>query len=474
MRLKNGQIRPRFPTRLATIAQVRQAASVAMGLKACHGEAWRSLRRIALFLLVWLCCATASASESSFVETGTGDLLELRVSQGRGSGPLFLWLDNQYAETERPREIAGKLADAGATVWQVDLLDDLFLERSAEAIRSIDGEPVADLIAAALESGIGPVVLVACDRMAAPLLRGMRAWQQRSGDASQLAGAILFFPNLYRGTPIAGEAPELLGIVSGTNLPVMIVQPALGSNRSRLDELVGTLRKAGSQAYTMIVEDVRDYYLLRTETPEAESFDSMRGPVPPEIEKAIAETPERMLSAARLLALGPGPAAPVDIVLDEDEPVAPAYGLVERQGQPAPDFALDDTRGEHHRLADSLGRVTLVNFWATWCPPCVHEIPSMNRLAGAYDPVDFAIVSINFKESPEHILKFMERVEVDFPVLVDADGAVSGEWGVFAFPSSFILDHEGRVRYSVNTAIEWDVKETHSVIDALLQERGVQ
>lgn len=449
--------------------QVRPATR--FGVRVRAASAWRFLGRNILFLLILLGCASVGAGERPVVETRSGDLLELRVSGTAGEGPLFVWIDNQYAETERPREIAGKLAQAGATVWQVDLLDDLFLERTAEAIRSIDGEPVAELIAAALDSGLGPVVLVACDRMAAPLLRGMRAWQQRGEDAPRLAGAILFFPNLYRGTPIAGEPPELLGIVAATNMPVMIVQPALGSNRSRLDELIGTLRDAGSQTYAMVIEDVRDYYLLRTETPETESFDSMRGPVPPEIERAIAQTPERMLSAARLLALGPRPAAAVDIVLDEDEPVLPAYGLIERQALPAPDFALDDARGQHHRLADSLGRVTLVNFWATWCPPCVHEIPSMNRLAGAYDPADFAIVSINFKESPQHILEFMERVEVDFPVLVDADGAVSGEWGVFAFPSSFILDHEGLVRYSVNTAIEWDAEEVYAVIEALLAER---
>ena len=428
------------------------------------------LGRVVLWCVTGLWCLSAVAADR-VVETASGEPLEVRVTAGHGPGPLFVWLDNQYAETRRPREIATQLAATGATVWQVDLLDSLFLERTAEAIRGIDGEPVADLIDAALASGLSPVVLVACDRMAAPALRGMRAWQQRAPDPALVAGAILFFPNLYRGTPIAGEPPELLGIVSATNMPVMIVQPALGANRSRLGELVASLRTGGGQVYTMIIDAVRDYYLLRTDRPESEDFGAMRGPVPPEIELAIAQTPERMLAAARLLALGPRPEAPVDIQLDEDQPVLPAYGLIERQALSAPDFALDDARGQPHRLADSLGRVTLVNFWATWCPPCVHEIPSMNRLAGAYDPADFAIVSINFKESPAHILAFMERVAVDFPVLMDADGRVSGQWGVFAFPSSFILDHAGRVRYSVNTAIEWDAEEVHRVIDLLLEER---
>jgi peroxiredoxin len=94
----------------------------------------------------------------------------------------------------------------------------------------------------------------------------------------------------------------------------------------------------------------------------------------------------------------------------------------------------------------------------------------MNRLAAAYDDKEFGIVSINFKEDPEHVLAFLKRVNVDFPVLLDHDGAVSARWKVFAFPSTFLLDQKGNVRYSVNTAIEWDNEEVKTVIEGLLQE----
>lgn len=93
----------------------------------------------------------------------------------------------------------------------------------------------------------------------------------------------------------------------------------------------------------------------------------------------------------------------------------------------------------------------------------------MNRLAGAYSEDEFAIVSINFREDPQHIRDFMKRVEVDFPVLMDHDGRVSRDWGVFAFPSSFIVDRNGAVRYSVNAAIEWDTDAVREVIERLRQ-----
>lgn len=94
----------------------------------------------------------------------------------------------------------------------------------------------------------------------------------------------------------------------------------------------------------------------------------------------------------------------------------------------------------------------------------------MNRLAARFSPGDFRIVSVNFREGAEQVLGFMRRVHVDFPVLLDDDGRVSGDWQVFAFPSSFLVDRAGRVRYSVNNAIAWDDPEAVAVIEALVAE----
>lgn len=94
----------------------------------------------------------------------------------------------------------------------------------------------------------------------------------------------------------------------------------------------------------------------------------------------------------------------------------------------------------------------------------------MNRLAAGYDAADFRIVSVNFQESQDTIRNFMQQVHVEFPVLLDVDGAVSRDWRVFAFPSSFLVDRGGRVRYSVNSAIPWDEPAVIETIDALVAE----
>ena len=424
------------------------------------------LIRLAFITLLSLLLVARARADFS-LDVGTGDHLEVNVWGPDEKGPLFIWLLNQYGERGRADSLAWRLSARGATVWRVDLLESLLLERTADAIRNVEGGPLAALIKHATQTSRRPIVLVACDRMAVPLLRGLRTWQEQGGDNADVAGAVLFFPNLYRGTPVAGEAPEMLGIVDATNMPVMVMQPSLGTNRGRMDELLAALRSSGGSAYAWLVPEVRDYYLMQVEKPVSESLQAMAGPVPLPVEQAIRATPDQLMKAARLLASSPRPAGPAPVKLDEDKPVAPAYGLIKRPARPAPDLALTDAQGKAHTLADRHGRITLVNFWATWCPPCVHEIPSMNRLAASYDPKEFAIISVNFKEDHDHVRAFMNKVAVDFPVLMDVDGAASARWRVFAFPSSFILDRQGRIRYSVNTAIEWDTAEVRAVIDRL-------
>lgn len=440
----------------------------------------RIINFLALLLIVF--CLPAQAAFS--ITTNNGDKIEIKLWGETNRGPLFIWLLNQYGENKRADSLAAELAKNGASVWQADLLDALMLERTAEAIRNMDGGPVASLIDAAVGKGRRPIVLVASDRMAVPLLKGLREWQLRvqagevditgkavkTADLHAVAGGVVFFPNLYRGTPVAGEDPELMEIVAATNMPLMIMQPALGSNRTRLPSLLKTLHAAGSPAYSWLLPEVRDYYLLQTEKPRSESLQAMAGKVPTAVEQAIRQTPDQLLAAARLLAASKKPAKPLAMREAAQKASAPAYGLIERPRQPAPGFSLTDAYGKTQNLSQGHGRITLVNFWATWCPPCVHEIPSMNRLAAAYDKKDFGIVSINFKEDPEHVLAFLKRVDVDFPVLLDRDGAVSGRWRVFAFPSTFLLDRNGDIRYSVNTAIEWDTDEAKAVIDSLLKE----
>jgi peroxiredoxin len=137
-------------------------------------------------------------------------------------------------------------------------------------------------------------------------------------------------------------------------------------------------------------------------------------------------------------------------------------------GKPVPPVIdLKDANGTRFKRADYRGKITVVNFWASWCAPCVAEIPSLNRLREQMQDQPFELISINYAESPEKIRQFMQKVSVQFPVLIDPKGKVAQQWNVIAFPSTFVIGADGKIQYGVNAAIHWDTPEVVDTLKAL-------
>jgi len=117
-----------------------------------------------------------------------------------------------------------------------------------------------------------------------------------------------------------------------------------------------------------------------------------------------------------------------------------------RAGFPAPDFALTDLNGRPYRLADFRGKVVFLNVWATWCPPCRMEMPSMERLYRRMKGRDFVMLAVSEDEGGASAVRpFIDQLGVTFPVLIDPDGIVPPRYGVTGYPETFVIDREGRV-----------------------------
>lgn len=124
--------------------------------------------------------------------------------------------------------------------------------------------------------------------------------------------------------------------------------------------------------------------------------------------------------------------------------------------RPAPPLALADLAGRTHDLAEYRGRVVLLNFWATWCIPCRTEMPSLERLHRQLDGKPFAILAVDMAEPRGEVEAFLREVPVSFPVLLDARGAAARQWRLQYAPVTYIIDAEGRIRYSQLGGMEWD------------------
>jgi thiol-disulfide isomerase/thioredoxin len=138
--------------------------------------------------------------------------------------------------------------------------------------------------------------------------------------------------------------------------------------------------------------------------------------------------------------------------------------------RPAPSMQLPLLDGASLDIKQLRGKVVLVNFWAVWCPPCRKEMPSMTRLMTKLSGKPFAILGVNEGESPDEIRTFLKQVPVNFPILLDTDGEHLKPWQVFAFPTSYVVDKQGRLRLGLFGSIEWDNPETIAEIEKLLTE----
>lgn len=130
-------------------------------------------------------------------------------------------------------------------------------------------------------------------------------------------------------------------------------------------------------------------------------------------------------------------------------------------GELAPDFQLEDTKGNLVSLAALRGKVVMVNFWATWCPPCKEEMPSMDRLNEAMAGEDFVMLAINTEKNGRSVVPaFLRKTPHDFTVLYDDQGTVQTRYGVYKFPESFIIRKDGIVDRKVIGQIDWATPKT--------------
>ncbi|WP_026280475.1 TlpA disulfide reductase family protein [Thioalkalivibrio sp. ALE28] len=122
----------------------------------------------------------------------------------------------------------------------------------------------------------------------------------------------------------------------------------------------------------------------------------------------------------------------------------------------APSLQLEDLDGHAHTLRDYRGRVVVVNFWATWCPPCRDELPSLQRLWEGLGPDGLVVLGVNVGEDADRIFFFTADYPVDFPLLLDRAASAIDTWPVRGIPTTFVIDPEGRIAYRAIGAREFD------------------
>jgi thiol-disulfide isomerase/thioredoxin len=137
--------------------------------------------------------------------------------------------------------------------------------------------------------------------------------------------------------------------------------------------------------------------------------------------------------------------------------------------RPAPALQALDLQGKTWTLAGLRGRAVLLNFWATWCPPCRAEMPSLQQLAEIYGPDQLQVLAVNVAEGPRRINQYLQSSGLNLTVLLDPQGETARAWGATVLPTTILIDAEGRPRQRVRGEVDWTGSEALALVEPLLR-----
>jgi peroxiredoxin len=134
----------------------------------------------------------------------------------------------------------------------------------------------------------------------------------------------------------------------------------------------------------------------------------------------------------------------------------------------ARDFQLEDLKGKTVSLRDFRGKIILLNFWATWCKPCVAEMEDIEKLHRKYKDRDFAVLTINFGENIQKVKNFVTENKLTLTVLLDPEKEVSRRYRTFALPTSYLVDKNGYLLAGTMGTPDWKSKDFQTLLESLL------
>ncbi len=397
------------------------------------------------------------------LELPSGQEIEIQRF-GSGGRPLLLWLPSERGIRKSHEGHARDLAALGHEVWLADLHDSYFVPVARSSLEKFPLQDVVAIVEAAAREASDGVVLISSQRGAQLALITAREWQLRHPGEARIRGALLMHAYLYAARPGIGQAAEYLPITAATNLPVYLLDTQYSTKSAHISNLAAALGAGGSQVYSQVLKGVQGGYFARDENELSDADRQARQTFAPTISRAVraltgVKTPTQAVEYARDTTRLSRQTLRGQAVLKPLE-----------TPQPAPALALTAYDRSRFDLGANSGRIALINFWATWCTPCVEEIPSLHRLKDSIADPDFDIIAVNVGENRQRIDRFLQRVPIELPLLLDLDYSASRRWNIYVYPSSYLVDRQGIIRYAYLGALEWDSPENQQVIRNLLQQ----
>lgn len=405
------------------------------------------------------------------IDLSTGNSLTVFTNNLEGV-PLIIWVPSEHGLREEIFDLVELMSAQKLAIWLPDFHGSYMLTHSSKSLLSIDPLEISELIDRAMAQGYERIMVASAGRGAQLALHAARHWQQQHPGDRRLIGMSFIHPHLIEGRPEPGFPADYVPIAHNSNLPIYLIQPEYSTKFARSQEIQNVLSKGGSPVFVHLLKGVSGGFHARS-----------RASLTPTDIREKAQLPKLWSRAMRMLAFSEPAPVPAQLRM----PVASAPQALTRaerkqlgfreaklhpySGDPTPPaLRLTDISGGIIDLAEHRDKVVLVNFWATWCGPCVEEIPSLSRLIDRMQDQPFKVITVNIGEPEATIREFVKQIPVNFPILMDKKGDAVRDWHVYAYPSNFLVDQQGRIRYAYRGALAWDAPEIVKTIEDTIAE----
>lgn len=415
-------------------------------------------KKIHLAMLLFLMLPCLSLAELVDFDVPSGVTLQVARFDADAE-TLLIWLPSERGFERGYTDIAKGISAAGQPLWVVDLHESYMIPTGRKSIEEFKTEDVLALMKLAADEGYRQVALFSGSRGTRLALQVTRAWQLSEDRIPRLVGNITQYPNLLVDGRDIGEQAIYRSIAKSTNVPVYLLHVEFSTKYAHREAIVAALETGGASVFRHELKGVQGGFHVR---PEEELTQT-------DLE-ARKKLPGILKNAVKLLAMQPTPqkaaSLPESEVADTAVRRSSRSGMRPFVGDPVPPrLNLPQMGGEMVSMKDWQGETVLLNFWATWCGPCVREIPSLARLQEKMKGKPFRIVSVNIGETEERIKAFAKEVPIEFPVLLDEAGTTARDWKVYAYPSNYLISPEGTITHAYRGALEWDEPE---VVESIL------
>lgn len=408
--------------------------------------------------LIFILLSSVVASEELEIELSSGSTISIDTYTSSGD-TLFLYLPSERGFGKGHMPTVQQLALDGYDVWVADLHNSYMIPKYRSSIDRFNINDLIELVDIAKNKSFKKIFFLTSGRGAQLALKVAYQWQLNNPKSDLLRGHILHSPHLIDGKPDLGRIAKYIDVTKYSNLPIYMLLPQFGTKYFRGEEIAKQLEGGGSSVFIHRFKGVHGGFHRR----DVKDLTKIDVKAKDSLSKVYTRAARLMntVSISKPLTANKNIQKSSKVILSE--PMLKFY-----QGKQNIQLKLNTFDDKLIDISKYKGRVILLNFWASWCRPCVKEIPSLVRLQQQFDQDDFKIITINIGESKEQIIEFMKKVKMELPIMLDTDGQAIRDWGVYAYPSNFVLDRKGVIRYAYRGALEWDSQSIISTIKKLL------